>query len=192
MRSLVLTAAVLAGSLAPSLAHAADVEVGADVDVAFAYGSTLKGPGGGAALRLGVGPNPLALGPTALSIMAEVQGAYWVFPDATDGDTSLVRMTGGARGILTLLWIRKPKDQGGRGRGIRLDMPIAIHGGVGSLDEGTTWTPTGDASVGIAVGLLPVQLGVHVKGGALAASQQVEDIDGTAWLGAGVDLGLVF
>ena len=63
---------------------------------------------------------------------------------------------------------------------------------MGSLDDGTTWTPTGDATVGIAVGLLPVQVGLHVGAGGLAASQKVDEIDGTAWIQAGVDLGVVF
>lgn len=181
----------LSALLVPSLANAVDVELGADADVGFAYGTTLKGPGGGAAVRLGIGPNPLKLGPSALSLMGEARAAYWVFPDATDGPTNLMRGTVGARGIFTALWIRKPEGEGGRGRGIRLDVPIAVHGGMGSLDDGSTWTPTGDASLGLAVGLLPVQLGIHIGAGGLLAGQAIE-ADGTAWINAGVDVGAVF
>jgi hypothetical protein len=185
--ALLLPSLLLAGP-----AMAVDFSVGADVDVAFAYGTTLKGPGGGVGLHVGLGPNPIKLGPSALSLTFEVAPSFWRFPDATDGATDLVRGTAGVRGIFTVLWLRAPADDGGRGRGIRLDVPVVLHGGVGSLDEGATLTPTGDASVGFAVGLMPVELGVHVGVGALAASQSVDSLDGTAWLNVGVDVGFVF
>lgn len=188
MRAVLLLPSLMIG--APALAG--DVSLGADVDVAFAFGSTLTGPGGGVGLHAGWGPNPIKLGPSALSLTFEVAPSYWRFPDATDGPTDLMRGTAGARGVFTVLWIRPPKDDGGRGRGIRLDVPVVLHAGVGSLDEGTTWTPTGDASVGIAVGLMPVELGLHLGVGALAASQTVDSIDGTGWVNLGVDLGFVF
>lgn len=183
--------ALLPLALFASPAFAADVEVGVDADVAVAYGSTLKGLGGGVSGRLGIGPNPLKLGPTALALTGEAVGSVWAFPDATDGQTLMLRGVVGGRGIFTLLWIRKPSDDGGRGRGIRLDLPVAIHAGTGSLDGGNRWTPTGDISAGIAVGLLPVELGLHVGVGALAENQNVS-LDGTAWVNVGVDVGVVF
>ena len=52
----------------------------------------------------------------------------------------------------------------------------SVHAGMGSLDDGTTWTPTGDATVGIAVGLLPVQVGLHVDAGGLAGTVNIDTV----------------
>ncbi|MFK7930035.1 MAG: hypothetical protein AB8H79_17710 [Myxococcota bacterium] len=173
-------------------AAAADVEVGVDADVALAYGTAVKGLGAGLSARAGIGPNPLKLGPTALALSGEAVGSFWAFPDATDGTTYLLRGTVGGRGIFTLLWIRKPGGgEGGRGRGIRLDLPVAIHAGTGSVDGGTQWTPTADASVGIAIGLLPVELGFHIGGGAISANRNIS-LEGTAWVNTGLDVSAVF
>jgi hypothetical protein len=179
-------------SLTAMPALAGDVEFGVDADVAFALGSTFSGPGGGALARVGYGPKPLALGPSALSVMVEVAGSFWRFPKASEPDVDLIRALVGGRFIYTIVWLRKPADDGGRGRGIRLDLPLAVHGGVGSLDHGTTWTPTGSGTLGLAVGFLPVQIGVHMGAGALAASPRVDGYDGSGWVNAGVDLGFVF
>lgn len=184
----------LAGLALATPAHALDVELGVDGDAAFAISNgeadALGGPGGGASLRLGLGPNATGLGPTGFAVLGEAVGSYWIFRDATAGDTSLLRLTGGARLILTPLWIRKPLSQGGRGRGIRLDIPVTVHVGGGRIDGSPSWTPTADASVGLAIGFLPVEVGVHVGAGVLADSPSSET--GSAWMNGGVDVGLVF
>lgn len=187
MRTLVLLAALVA-----TPAAALDAELGADLDVGFAAGSAVDGPGGGATLRLGLGPNPLKLGPSALSLMGEVAGSYWLFRKATAPDVAMIRGLVGVRGVFTLVWLRKPADDGGRGRGIRLDLPIALHGGVGTLDEGASIAPTGQATVGVAIGLLPVQIGVHVGAGAISAGPSLDAVDGSAWGNLGIDVGAVF
>ncbi len=169
-------------------AHAIDVEIGADADVALAFGQSLKGPGGGADVRLGIGPDPLKLGPTALALSAEVRGAYWEFPME---DATLLRTTVGARGILRLMWLRLPGGDGGRGRGIRLDMPLAVHAGLASLDNFQTYRPTVDAQVGVAIGFLPVEVGLHIGGGVMSADQELEPT-GAGWVQAGVDVGVIF
>lgn len=192
MRAPALLAGGLLAVLASTPAHAVDAELGADVDVAFAYGDTLKAPGGGLTLRLGLGPNPIKLGPSAFSLLGEVTASGWRFPDVEEGPTDLIRGTAGVRTIFTLVWLRKPSDKGGRGRGIRLDLPIAAHVGAGSLDQGMTWTPTADANLGLAVGLLPLQVGLHVGAGGVAASQDVQALQGAAWVNVGVDVGAVF
>lgn len=175
---------------APALAG--DVEGGVDLDAVFAAGSSVSGPGGGATVRVGYGPNPIKLGPSALSIAGEIGASYWRFPSASADDVDMLRGLVGARGTFTLAWLRKPAEDGGRGRGIRLDLPIVLRGGVASVDRGNRWTPTADTTIGIALGLLPVQIGVHMGVGGIAASQQVEGLDGSAWANAGVDVGFVF
>lgn len=185
----VLLAATL---FAASPAFAGDVEAGVDLDLAFALGSSFSGPGGGALARIGYGPNPIKLGPSAVSIMGEVAGSFWRFPKASEPDVDLIRALVGGRFIFTLAWLRKPADDGGRGRGIRLDLPIALHGGVATRDGLQTWTPTGSGTLGIAIGFLPLQVGVHMGAGAVAASQSVQSIDGSGWVNAGLDVGFVF
>lgn len=187
MRTLLLSVV-----LSSSPALAVDVEAGIDADVAFAIGEHLSGPGGGGTARLGIGPNPIKLGPSGLSIMAEVAASYWRFPSATQGNSDMVRGLGGVRLVYTILWIRPPADDGGRGQGVRLDLPFAVRAGVGSIDGLSSFTPTADANIGLAFGFLPVQIGIHMGGGGLAASQQVEDLSGSGWLNAGIDLGVVF
>jgi hypothetical protein len=178
--------------LAPVPALAVDLDAGVDVDLAFAYGNTLKAPGGGLSLHVGLGPNPLKLGPTALALTGEVMGSFWRFPDVEEGPTDLLRLTTGARGIVRLLWLRLPKDEGGRGRGIRFDLPIRAHVGVGSLDGGASWTPTALANVGLAIGLMPVEIGVHVGAGALAGSDAWSTTGLTGLGNVGVDVSIVF
>jgi hypothetical protein len=180
--------------LAASPSHAAEVDLGVDGDVAFALGDTFDGPGFGGTLHLGVGPNPIALGPSALSILVEGAGSWWRFPKADEPDVDLIRTTAGARFVFTPVWLRKPADEGGRGRGIRLDLPLALHAGVGTLDQGTSWRPTADASLGVAVGFLPLEVGVRVGVGAIAASSDpsLDDPSGTGWVNLGVDLGVLF
>ena len=173
-------------------AHAVDFEAGIDLDAAFAMGEGVSGPGGGGTARLGIGPDPIEIGPAGLSIMFEVAGSYWRFPSATANDTDMIRALGGLRFIYTILWIRPPAGEGGRGRGIRLDFPFAVRGGAGSLDLGSNWTPTADGSVGLAIGFLPVQIGLHVGAGGISSSANVEALQGAAWINAGVDLGVVF
>jgi len=173
-------------------AAATDVEVGVDADAALAFGSVVSGLGAGVSARAGIGPNPLKLGPTALALSGEAVGSVWAFPDATSGTAYLLRGTVGGRGIFTLLWIRKPGGgDGGRGRGIRLDLPVSIHAGTGSVSGTNQWTPTADASVGIALGLLPVELGIHIGGGAISANRDVS-LQGSAWVNAGLDVGVIF
>lgn len=188
MRSFLPLLALLAAG--PALAG--DVEGGVDLDAAFASGTSVSGPGGGATVRIGYGPNPIKLGPSALSFAGEIGASYWRFPTATADDVDMIRGLVGARGTFTLAWLRKPAEDGGRGRGIRLDLPIVLRGGVASIDRGTRWTPTADTTIGIAIGFLPIQIGVHMGVGVVAASPRTEDLDGSAWANVGVDVGFVF
>jgi len=187
-----LVSLTLLAGLAPAQAQAADVEVGVDADIAYAYGSTLNGPGGGLAGHVALGANPLKLGPFGIQAMADFKTTFFVFPDVDQGNTNLITGGLGGRVIVTAMWLRTPKDNGGRGRGVRLDVPIAIHALMGSLNNLRNFTPGGDASIGLAVGLLPAELGIHIGVGALAANQNATGLDGSIWVNTGVDFGLVF
>ncbi|MFT7518399.1 MAG: hypothetical protein ACI9MC_000530 [Kiritimatiellia bacterium] len=187
-----LASAALMACFASAPAHAADIELGVDIDAAFAYGSTLNGPGGGLAGRVAVGGNPLKLGPLAIQVMVDFKGTFWTFPDADDGASNMIMGGVGGRATFTLAWLRLPKDNGGRGRGIRLDVPVTAHGLVGTLNDGRNFTPGGDVSVGLAIGLLPVEFGIHVGAGVLAANQNATGLDGTVWANTGIDVGLIF